>query len=191
MQGWIKFYNKAKGYGFIYTKDEADSISFGIKDWKDVAQPSTGDEVDFEVTTTKKGGLRAINIFLIKKNELKSADERISCPCCNKKIVPRISFSNGRPHKSYCPYCGGLVKNLSSCFIATAVYNDPNHLNVEHLRNFRDDYLLTTNVGCKFTDIYYKYSPPVADYIKNKPYLAIPVRKILDLFVWFYIKLSR
>jgi cold shock CspA family protein len=112
MQGWIKFYNKEKGYGFIYTSEDTQDISFGINEWRSAEQPQAGYEVDFEATANKKGGFKAINVFLIKKNEDKSPDERISCPCCHKKIVPRISFYKGSPRRSYCPYCGGVVKKF-------------------------------------------------------------------------------
>ena len=33
------------------------------------------------------------------------------------------------------------------------------------LRQFRDSYLLTNKLGTKFVETYYKYSPPMADYI--------------------------
>jgi hypothetical protein len=59
------------------------------------------------------------------------------------------------------------------CFIATAVYEDYNHPQVMVLREFRDKYLLTNKLGTKFVNVYYKYSPVFADYVKGKKYLHI------------------
>jgi len=36
---------------------------------------------------------------------------------------------------------------------------------VKILRDFRDRFLLTNAIGYAFVDLYYTYSPPVADYI--------------------------
>ena len=52
------------------------------------------------------------------------------------------------------------------CFIATAAYGTPLDKDVDTLRHFRDNYLLTNTPGQKFTELYYKYSPPVAKRIR-------------------------
>jgi parallel beta-helix repeat protein len=53
------------------------------------------------------------------------------------------------------------------CFIATAAYGTALDKDVDTLRHFRDNYLLTNAPGQKFTEFYYKYSPPVADRIRE------------------------
>lgn len=63
-----------------------------------------------------------------------------------------------------------------SCFIATAVYQDPFHPDVQALREFRDEYLLTNPVGRAFVCAYYRYSPPVADFIAGHEALRAPLR---------------
>jgi len=62
----------------------------------------------------------------------------------------------------------------SQCFIATATYDTPSAKEVQILRDFRDQYLLTNPGGEKLTSLYYKYSPPIADFITEHP-VAKPV----------------
>ncbi|MFO7792733.1 MAG: restriction endonuclease [Candidatus Saliniplasma sp.] len=79
-------------------------------------------------------------------------------------------------------------KNRPGCFIATAVYGDPRAEKIDHLRSFRDEVLLNKKGGELFTDVYYKLSPPIADYIsKNQStkkmvgYLIVyPLTKIAE-----------
>jgi len=58
-------------------------------------------------------------------------------------------------------------KGGGGCFIATAAFGSYLDPNVQILRNFRDDYLLTNALGRAFVEFYYKASPPIADYIRR------------------------
>jgi len=62
------------------------------------------------------------------------------------------------------------------CFIATAAYGTPMAQEVEILREFRDEYLLTNPVGQALVDFYYKVSPPIAEFITEHPSLKPIVR---------------
>jgi len=62
------------------------------------------------------------------------------------------------------------------CFIATAAYGTPMAEEIQILREFRDEYLLTNSMGQGFVDIYYKLSPPIADFITDHPSLKPLVR---------------
>jgi len=63
-----------------------------------------------------------------------------------------------------------------SCFIATAAFGSPMQTYVRILRKFRDRFLLANSFGKAFVQFYYKYSPPMADFIAGHTYLRAIVR---------------
>ena len=64
----------------------------------------------------------------------------------------------------------------SRCFIATAAYGTPMAEEIEILRQFRDEYLLTSPVGKALVEFYYRVSPPIAEFITEHPSLKPVVR---------------
>jgi len=71
---------------------------------------------------------------------------------------------------------GGGGGGGGGCFIATAAYGSYMESHVKVLRDFRDHFLLTNPVGKAFVDLYYTYSPPVADFIANNDTVRLMVR---------------
>jgi len=72
-----------------------------------------------------------------------------------------------------------------SCFIATAAFGSPMAGEVAVLRKFRDRYLLKSEAGKKLVDIYYRFSPPIAEFIKHNPFLRFPIRILIKSLVIF------
>jgi YVTN family beta-propeller protein len=72
-----------------------------------------------------------------------------------------------------------------ACFIATAAYGSYLAPHVMTLRHFRDAFLKTNNVGRSFVNAYYKYSPPIADYIAGHDGLRFVVKIGLAPLVGF------
>jgi len=68
---------------------------------------------------------------------------------------------------------------VSRCFIATAAYGTPMAREIQVLRDFRNEYLITNPVGRSFVDFYYRTSPPIAEFIKTHPELKPIVRAVL------------
>ena len=62
------------------------------------------------------------------------------------------------------------------CFIATAAYGSIMEPHVQILRDFRDAYLITNEWGRSFVNMYYRYSPPIADIIAKSELLKLAVR---------------
>ena len=69
------------------------------------------------------------------------------------------------------------VRGVSGCFIATAAYGTPLHEDIDVLRDFRDEFLITNPVGRTFVAFYYTTSPPIADMIRENEVLRTIVRE--------------
>jgi hypothetical protein len=79
------------------------------------------------------------------------------------------------------------------CFIATAAYGSLVEPHVKILRDFRDRFLITNFAGKSFVSLYYKYSPPLADFIAKHDNLKMVVRMTLFPLVgisWVALKLG-
>jgi hypothetical protein len=65
------------------------------------------------------------------------------------------------------------------CFIVTAAYGSLIEPHVKILRHFRDCFLITNAAGTYFVHLYYKYSPPLADFISKHNNVRMLVRMAL------------
>lgn len=73
-----------------------------------------------------------------------------------------------------------LTVTPSGCLIATAAFGSELTPQVQFLRNFRDNHIMSTAAGSSFMNVfnawYYSFSPYVADYEREQPWLQQIVR---------------
>ncbi len=76
----------------------------------------------------------------------------------------------------------------SRCVIATAAYGSEMAPQVQMLREFRDRVILETFSGASFmrafNAFYYSWSPPVAEFIRDRPNARLAVRASLAPMLW-------
>ena len=88
--------------------------------------------------------------------------------------TPSLADLKGTPWGGYGhpssppPPCG--------CFIATAAYGTDTAKEIDILREFRDTVLLPNSLGAKFVSLYYRTSPPIANFISQHEVLRTVVR---------------
>ncbi|MDY6881529.1 MAG: CFI-box-CTERM domain-containing protein [Thermodesulfobacteriota bacterium] len=67
----------------------------------------------------------------------------------------------------------------NGCFIATAAFGSKMERHVSILSDFRDQCLLNHKIGRRFVELYYRFSPPVADSLRAHPILKAATRYAL------------
>ncbi len=124
MKGLVKWFSNEKGYGFI-TSDSGKDHYFNVRSVVGAELPTNGDAVEFESKIGNKGPI-AVTVKITGKavnpNQFeRPRDDRINCPGCDKKIVPRMITYRGEPDKSICPYCATTVQSFGSNLVVYIV----------------------------------------------------------------------
>ena len=94
-----------------------------------------------------------------------------------------------------CPYAAiprevlGLLPKDLNCFIATAAYESQLAPKVKTFRQFRNRFLLPYAAGRKFVRAYYKYSPPMAQWIASNKVFQ-PISRFLLWPAWLFAAIS-
>ncbi|MCB0349839.1 MAG: hypothetical protein KDD38_01570 [Bdellovibrionales bacterium] len=122
------------------------------------------------------------NIFLLSKTQMEG--------------VADCDDGDPEVQKANCPYIAtpgevvGLLPEDLNCFIATAAYGSSFSPIVKTLRAFRNQFLLTNNIGRELTKFYYEYGPYGARFISDKPFVRVMTRILLTppwAFAWLSI----
>ena len=110
------------------------------------------------------------------------------------ELLTDLVSSTGYDFKAQLKYDGAVIEGnilhfttaiQRGCFIATAAYGTPTAEQIDVLREFRDVVLLKSSVGSQFVALYYRLSPPIADFIAGNELLRTVVRELLvDPIVW-------
>lgn len=111
IKGKVKWFSNDKGYGFITSESEVDHY-FNIRNVTGATLPQNGDCVEFESKKGSKGYVAekvAITERGERTNKHSNRDDRITCPNCSRKIVPRIITYRGNAEKSICPFCATTI----------------------------------------------------------------------------------
>jgi cold shock protein len=111
MQGTVKWFSNERGYGFVVGADGIERY-FNVRGVKGVSLPRAGASVTFAPASGLKGPA-AEEIEILNQPEGRK-DDRIACPHCTKRIVPRIVIARGVLTHSVCPFCGGQIKQFYS-----------------------------------------------------------------------------
>jgi uncharacterized repeat protein (TIGR01451 family) len=139
-------------------------------------------------TTCSLGNLPSgsTEVRILRANEIRNSQPvsytvTVSASSDDPDVLPgdesaSISFIK-EPYEE-CDF-GNSFGNGSSCFIATAAYGSAMHPHITALQNWRDRVLLRNTTGRALVDLYYRYSPPIADVIAERPALRTAVRVLL------------
>ncbi|SFS31310.1 'Cold-shock' DNA-binding domain-containing protein [Succinivibrio dextrinosolvens] len=127
MKGKIKFFKEQEGYGFILG-EKGEEYYFNVHDIKSFERPPRmGDQAEFNVkaSTSENKKDKAVDVVITKADfseENNRHDDRITCPNCGRKIVPRLVTNQGQAEKSLCPYCGAKVKTFPMSYVQWGVF---------------------------------------------------------------------
>jgi len=156
-------------------------------------------ELKFTITGSPENVTIPLNISVIREFEGRLRVHIIS---------PSFNFPNGESTYAYVakytdeitppgdnsnptPDPGDEQPPIDECFIATAAYGSKFTPAVTLLREFRDQYLMTNSVGLSFVQLYYHYSPPIANFIASSEVLKVLVRVFLTPIVIFVYVVMR
>jgi len=155
---------------FYYTDDEVDEADIGEESlqlfWWD------GDEwVECSDSGVNTAGIYRYSGYMWVK--------------IRNNTTPSLAELQGTEFGGY----GHPSETPGGCFIATAAYGTDTAREIDILREFRDAVLLPNSLGARFVSLYYRTSPPIADFISQQEVLRTVVRvgfvdPIVKILTW-------
>jgi len=116
MQGTVKWFSHEKGYGFIVGDDGTDYYVHA-KEIRGTTLPTNGAVVTFSPGSGRKGpAASAVELVTQGAGRIDRPD-RMTCPHCNKQMVPRLVTYRGQPDRSFCPFCAAEIANYGSNWV--------------------------------------------------------------------------
>jgi hypothetical protein len=161
----------------VYYREQSQSYDYSNPYWETVEPKCT--IYDLDITKTYYFVVRA---FDIDGNTSNNSNEVVL------RAGTEVNSVDNNVDNDVASGSGG-----GGCFIATAAYGSLLEPHVKILCKFRDQYLLTNGPGKIFVTYYYKYSPPLADFIsKNDGLRAVVCVFLLPLvgLSWVILKLD-
>jgi hypothetical protein len=156
-----------------------------------IQDPSTGDLVrgsSFDFVLIQDGneihnnhmssefGTYSYEYTFSKAGRVTLAANNINSESESAKIDLVVQQGSGNPNPQPQP-------TQSQCLIATAAFGSELTPQVEYLRYFRDNYILSTASGTAFMkvfdSIYYSFSPQIAEYERDQPWMQSTVKAAL------------
>ena len=113
--------------------------------------------------------INAYNTVIILSSSVRYSNGGSDCPTsvdCKAQSQDPICKEKESPSKN-------TAKNGGGCLIATAAFDSELSVQVQQLRELRDNSLMRTELGnafmTGFNSLYYSFSPVIADYERENP----------------------
>jgi hypothetical protein len=130
---------------------------------------------------------------MYQQGPIMSEPQYICDVCGRKKPVSQMVGKCSKCGCYVCSTCGKMkndriycAKHVPACFIATAAYGTSMCAEIDILREFRNEKLITNHVGRSLVNLYYTLSPPIANVISRNNYMRSLVRANLSPIVKFF-----
>jgi hypothetical protein len=117
-------------------------------------------------------GQRQLNDHIDTVNNLKNSGDK-----SHHEVSTTLKVGDNRV------YVKSEIGRSKTCFVATTVYGDENHPDVERLRRYRDERLHKSVPGRIFIVAYYRFGECLARFVNKHPRLKNAVRSKLESFV--------
>ena len=121
LEGTVTHFNSEKGFGFVKCRDGREFF-FGFRVVEEKRFPRVGDKVQFlpsylEPKPGKAPEIKRMRFAKLVPGEVSLQEDglddgMVRCPNCGKRVMPRVVTWRGSPESTYCPLCGGLIKQF-------------------------------------------------------------------------------